>query len=628
MNIETLLFKEISIFPELFLGISLVYLVLHGSLISIRNSYPLIQTSMVYLGVLVLLLSVLLLLNDKLYVVELEILNNSISNDYISFSSKFITGILAIICLLMSQSYLKSQKLNQFEYVLFFIFSVLGLFLLCSSNDLITAYLAIELQTLAFYVLASFNRNSTFSVDAGIKYFILGSLSSGLFLFGSSLLYGISGTVNFTEFKELFSQNVSSNNINILNKTELDNISEVYHHSLLMSQFKNDINHWVMLNDTNFLEKFPFLINEISEFNLELIIDKLCLINLLVERYDASLLFLILNFKDFEIGSLIYDLYLFKNIDNKSGLVFFMSILEMVNIYLTNFFPLEENFNLELGKFALLFILISLFFKLAVAPFHIWSPDVYESSPSASTFFFSVVPKLSIFILMLRIFYYSFFNFFDSWKIILISVITATVFIGSFGGIEQRKLKSLLVYSSISHMGYSLIAFGSGTLDNLQVLFSYLIIYSFSGLCIWSIFILTRVKSNHFKKQNKDLADLVALSKSNYTLATFFSVILFSVAGFPPMIGFLVKINIFLTAIESSMYFIALISILCSVIATFFYIRIIKILYFEKTISGKLYYPISSERIYILSGLLWFMIILFVNPTLLFLFSYKFSLLF
>ena len=103
--------------------------------------------------------------------------------------------------------------------------------------------------------------------------------------------------------------------------------------------------------------------------------------------------------------------------------------------------------------------MISLFFKLAVVPFHVWSPDVYEKSPSSSTFFFSVVPKLSIFILMLRIFYYSFFNFFDCWVIILMTVVVATIFVGSFGGIEQRKLKSLLVYSSISHMGYSLIAF-------------------------------------------------------------------------------------------------------------------------------------------------------------------------
>ena len=200
--------------------------------------------------------------------------------------------------------------------------------------------------------------------------------------------------------------------------------------------------------------------------------------------------------------------------------------------------------------------------------------------------------------------------------------------VGSFGGLEQRKLKSLLVYSSISHMGYSLIAFNSGSFDNLQILFCYLVVYSFSSLCIWSIFIFTRVKNNRLKKQNKDLTDLVALYKSNYSLAGFFSIILFSVAGFPPMIGFLVKIKVFSTALESSMYFVALISILCSVIATFFYIRIIKIIYFEKIEVGKLYYPITTEKVFILASLLWLSIFLFINPTLLFLISNKFSLLF
>ena len=283
---------------------------------------------------------------------------------------------------------------------------------------------------------------------------------------------------------------------------------------------------------------------------------------------------------------------------------------------------------MELVKFALLFILISLFFKLAIAPFHTWAPDVYEGSPSSSTFFFAVVPKIAIFVLMLRIFYFSFYGFIDSWRYVVGTAVVITVLIGSFGGLEQRKLKSLLVYSSISHMGYSLIAFSTGTFDNIQVLFCYLVIYSFSGLCIWSIFILTRVKNNRLKKQNKDLTDLVLLGKSNYTLATFLSVILFSVAGFPPMVGFLVKINVFLTAIESSMYFVALISILCSVVATFFYIRIIKIIYFEKVIVGRLYYPISGENVYILSALLWSALLLFINPTLLFLFSHKFGLLF
>ncbi len=500
MNINMLLFKEIVILPELFLGISLVYLTLHCTFISIQKSYPLIQNSVLYLSILTLLLSCYLLLNDNLDFLELNVLNNTIVNDYLSFSSKLVTGGLALFCLLMIQPYLLNQKINQFEYLLLILFSVLGLFLLCSANDLLTAYLAIELQSLSFYVLASLKKNSLFSVDAGIKYFILGAFSSSLFLLGSSLLYGITGTINFEEFKCLFF-NISTGTL--------------------------------------------------------------------------------------ELGI----------------------------------------FNISLVKFALLFILISLFFKLAIAPFHTWAPDVYEGSPSASTFFMSVVPKLAIFVLLLRIFYCSFYGFFDSWRYIIIISVVGSIIIGSFGGLEQRKLKSLLIYSSISHMGYSLIAFSAGTFESLQILFSYLIIYSFSGLCIWSIFILTRVKNNHLQKQNKDLTDIVLLSKSNSMLAIFFTTVLFSVAGFPPMIGFLVKISIFLTAIESSMYFVALISILCSVIGTFYYIRLIKILYFEKVLVGKLYHPIKTQSSVLISILFFAFIFLFINPTLLYLFSYKFSLL-
>ena len=498
MRIETLLFKEVVILPELFLGISLIYLVLHCTFLAIKKNYPLIQNSVLYLGILVLFLSCFLVFNESLKVLELSVLNDTIINDYVSFFSKLVIGSLSVFCLLMIQPYLMNQKINQFEYILLILFAVLGLFLLCSSNDLLTAYLAIELQSLAFYVLASFKRNSTYSVDAGIKYFILGAFSSSLFLFGVSLLYGVTGTINFEEFKDLFTD--------------------------------------ITLNEMSF--------------------------------FDVSLV-----------------------------------------------------------KFALVFILISLLFKLAIAPFHTWAPDVYEGSPSASTFFFAVVPKIAIFVLLLRIYYFSFFSFFDSWRYFVVIVTVLSIVVGSFGGLEQRKLKSLLVYSSISHMGYALIAFNSGTFESVQMLFCYLVVYSFSGLCIWSIFVLTRLKNNHLQKQNKDLTDLVLLGKSNYMLAIFFTTVLFSVAGFPPMIGFLVKISVFLTAIDSAMFFVALISILCSVIGTFYYIRLIKILYFEKVLVGKLYYPIKAHGSLLISLLFFFFLFLFVNPTLLYLFAYKISLL-
>jgi NADH-quinone oxidoreductase subunit N len=189
----------------------------------------------------------------------------------------------------MIQRYITVQKINYFEYSILILFALLGIFFICSSNDLITAYLSIELQSLSFYVMATMKKDSAFSVDAGLKYFILGAFSSSLFLFGSSILYGISGTVNFEDLKNLFS-GIYTEQVNIITPST-------------------------------------------SIFTQRILLD----------------------------GSLI--------------------------------------------QFALVFIFVSLLFKLAVAPFHLWSLDVYEESPSSSTFFFAVVPKLAIFVLLIRIFY-------------------------------------------------------------------------------------------------------------------------------------------------------------------------------------------------------------------------------
>jgi NADH-quinone oxidoreductase subunit N len=198
-----------------------------------------------------------------------------------------------------------------------------------------------------------------------------------------------------------------------------------------------------------------------------------------------------------------------------------------------------------------------------------------------------------------------------------------SIIVGAFAGLEQKKLKSLLAYSSISHMGYTLIAFSTGTFEGIQMLLCYLFLYMLAGLCVWSIFLLLRLKSKYTKKQNKDLADLNLLSKSNNILALFFSVVLLSIAGLPPMIGFLVKISIFLVSVEAFMYFVAIISILCSVVSTFYYIRIVKIMFFENYVAGKLYYPIKSHMSVVIDCIFYLLFFLFVNPTLVYLFSYK-----
>lgn len=285
-----LIFKEMQLLPEIFLGISIIYLILHGTFATINAKYLLIQNSVLHLSVLIVSMFCFILINNNVECYDYQIFNNGITVDFLSFCSKIWISIMSVFCFLMIQRYITLQKINYFEYSILILFALLGIFFICSSNDLITAYLSIEIQSLSFYVMAAMKKDSAFSVDAGLKYFILGAFSSSLFLFGSSLLYGVSGTVNFEDFKNLF-----------------------------------------------------------FVFQPELTSQSIFVKRTLIE------------------GSII--------------------------------------------QFALVFIVVSLLFKLAVAPFHLWSLDVYEESPTSSTIFFAVVPKLAIFVLLIRIFYSSFFEY-------------------------------------------------------------------------------------------------------------------------------------------------------------------------------------------------------------------------
>ena len=199
-----LIFKEIQLLPEIFLAISIIYLIMHGTFISVNTKYLLIQNSVLYLSVLIISLFCFLLINNVVEYKGFQIFNSTITVDYLSFSSKLWVAITAIFSFLMIQRYINIQKINYFEYSILILFALLGIFFICSANDLITAYLAIELQSLSFYIMAAMKKDSAFSVDAGLKYFILGAFSSSLFLFGSSILYGVSGTTNFEDLKNLF----------------------------------------------------------------------------------------------------------------------------------------------------------------------------------------------------------------------------------------------------------------------------------------------------------------------------------------------------------------------------------------------------------------------------------------
>jgi NADH-quinone oxidoreductase subunit N len=549
MIIETLRLSEMSIFAEFFLGISIMYLIVHGLFISLSNKrFPLIQSSTINLAVLILFMTCCILWCDSLSTIKQITFGQSIIKDYLSLCSKLLIGISSIICLLLIKQYLMAQKINSFEYIIILLFAVLGLFLLCSSNDFITAYLSLELQSLSFYVLSAFKKKSYYSVESGLKYFILGSFSSGLFLFGTSLIYGATGTLNFSLLQELapFVQLV-------------DVMEEIGVRYCDPSYKDEDFTHLDALRVLNLWDNSAF-------------------------RFMST------------TGNIAYHVY-----------------------------ALISNF-VFIG---LLLVFVSLFFKLALAPFHLWSPDVYENSPSSSAFFFAVVPKISIFVLLLRISYQAFENSSMDWFqeiIAILSVLSAAI--GALGGLRQKKFKSLLAYSSISHMGYLMIAFISGSPVGFQMLLSYLIIYTGSGVCLWSVFMLMRIKKGTARKQNKDLTDFMLLRKSNVMLAVILITALFSMAGLPPMIGFLIKINVLTIAIENTLYSVALFSILFSVISTFYYLRIVKIVSFEPGTAGPLFHPINSMNVIVVVIMFYLFIFLFINPTMLYLVTYKITLLF
>jgi NADH-quinone oxidoreductase subunit N len=552
MIIEAVKLYEMNVFAEFFLGISIMYLIVHGLFLSLSSDkFPLIQSSIINLAVLILFMTCCILWSDHLSTIKQITFCYTIISDYLSLCSKLIVGISSLICLLLIKQYLIAQKINSFEYIIILLFAVLGLFLLCSSNDFITAYLALELQSLSFYVLAAFKKKSYHSVESGLKYFILGSFSSGLFLFGASFIYGGLGTLNFSEIQKLS------------------------------------------------------VFSEIIDF-FETIVKK-C--------HDPVLKYKVTDIQWMRYVRLLADPRLFDICDPES--------IE------NQILPIFQNF-VFIG---LSFIFVSLFFKLALAPFHLWSPDVYENSPSSSAFFFAIVPKISIFVLLFRITHFQ-----DNYEIMndsmvwyqeiigLLSVLSAAI--GAFGGLRQKKFKSLLAYSSISHMGYLMIAYISGTGIGFQMLLSYLIIYIGSGVCLWSVFMLMRIKKGSAKKQNKDLADFMLLRKSNVMLSVILMTALFSMAGLPPMVGFIVKFNILTIAIEESFYFVALFSILFSVISTFYYLRVVKVVSFEPGIAGPLYYPINSMNVIIVVILFYLFIFLFINPSMLYLITYKIRLLF
>ena len=525
-----------ALFPEYFIAISILYLLLVLTVIAYNVYGLLLQKVTSEIIVIILFMACYLLLNDDLLSFSYMSFNNSIIIDYFGFFSRFWVCFFSALYFLIISDFLKKYKLVSFEYLIILLFSVLGLLLLCSSNDFMIAYLSIELSSLAFYIIASFKKTSIYSIESGLKYFVTGTVSSSFFLLGSSFIYSQMGTINFIAIER-------STNIWGLDKLPIEYIN------------------WHEETDPFWVTEFIYYLTQLQKVEIS-------------NGYSNSLV---------DLGSSL--------------------------------------------------ILFSLIIKLGAAPFHLWSLDVYEGSPTISTFFFAVISKFSLFVLLTRLFFTAFVTFKISWTFYLVIIGVTSVLIGSLGGLHTKKLKTLLSYSSTTQIGYALLAFSSSDkCFAFEKLFFFLIFFFLLGLCLW-FFLLSLILKTNYNKYNKELGDLVLLNKSNSSLALAFTLTIFSIAGLPPLIGFLAKISIFSSLLESvdclhfdytflktvwsfctEFYLILIIIAFCSVISTFYYVRIVKILYFENVLVGKLYHPIKHQKTALLSFLVFLLIFLFLNP--------------
>jgi len=401
-------------------------------------------------------------------------------------------------CIVVSFDYLKNEQINLYEYSILLMCALLGLMLFVSSFDLISMYLSLELQSLSFYILATLRRDSAFSAEAGLKYFILGVFSTGLLLFGISLIYGVAGTTNFENLSKLF-------------------------------------------------------------MNMDLF-----------ESYN---------------------------------------ILNIINF--------DVNDRLVLG---MVFLMIGFFFKLAVVPFHMWAPDVYEGSPTPVSLFFALLPKLSLIGLFIRIFFFIFYDLVLIWQYICLIGSLASIIVGTFAALRQYKIKRFLAYSGISHIGFLLLGFSTGSIEGLQSLIFYLLIYFVMTLNIWTVVLSLEVRHNNKNVPLKYITDLQGLGKSNKLLGATFLVTLFSMGGIPPLAGFFAKVSVLFSAMEMSLNYMVVIAILFSIISTFYYIRFIKIIFFDTPKNSYVFQTnsISYGKAIILGVTFYFMLFFFLSPDFLF----------
>ncbi|MFZ0103716.1 MAG: NADH-quinone oxidoreductase subunit NuoN [Pseudolabrys sp.] len=382
-------------------------------------------------------------------------------DDYARFL-KVLTLVGSGGALLLSLDYLTIEKQQKFEYGALFLLATLGMLMLISASDLIALYLGLELMSLPLYVIAASNRENLRSTEAGLKYFVLGALSSGMLLYGASLIYGFTGTVNFAGIAK-------------------------------------------------------------------------------ATQNGAGL-----------------------------GLIF-----------------------------GLVFLFVGFCFKISAVPFHMWTPDVYEGSPTPVTAFFAAAPKVAGIAIFARVTVVAFPGITHEWQQIVVFVSIESMALGSFAAIGQRNIKRLMAYSSIGHMGYALVGLAAGTAEGVQGVLIYMSIYVAMTLGTFAVILSMRRDG----RLVETISDLAGLSRTHPTMAFFLAVLLFSLAGIPPLAGFFAKFYVFLAAIKAGLFTLAVIGVLTSVVGAYYYLAIVKIMYFDEPVRSFERMPVLLRLVLGVSGI-------------------------
>ena len=387
---------------------------------------------------------------------------------------KLLALIGSTFAIVMSVGYARAERFERFEYPILIVLATLGMMLMISATDLISVYLGLELQSLALYVVAAINRDSTKATEAGLKYFVLGALSSGMMLYGMSLVYGFTGNTSF------------------------EGIAQA------------------------------------------------------IAGEGRSL-----------------------------GIVF-----------------------------GLVFMMVGFAFKVSAVPFHMWTPDVYEGAPTPVTAFFAAAPKIAAMALFVRVVFTAFEPIAADWQQIVSFIAILSMVLGAFAAIGQTNIKRLMAYSSIGHMGYALVGLAAGSKAGVQGVIIYVSIYLAMTLGAFACILAMRRREGMVE----DINELAGLGRTRPMMAFLFAMILFSLAGIPPLAGFFAKFYVFLAAIEANLYALAVIGVLASVVGAYYYLRIVKIMYFDEP--SEAFEPMYGELKVVLgaSGVFVIFFFLFAGP--------------